>query len=243
MEIALVSRTRVALGRVASGKFVVSKAAPWATLAPMSPVPMREPLAGAALARQGELLVATTDRAGVRLDASLSAVGRFAGIPVPFGNGAACASTTLDVSSFEGELRPCSLAREAPVLAPSLPRYDAFAQAEITGRDGNASAAWAEREPSAKMQLHLGSRTLTIDGVGGQVVVGDLDLDGVPEVVTTSDGGDDAIAISSWTADGLRARAKLPAPAGVRALAICPPEERGLPALVAAVSGEIWIWR
>jgi hypothetical protein len=67
MEVALVSRARVALGHVRAGKFVVTKAAAWTQLAPRAGVPLREPLAGAVFRSPGALLVGTTDRGGVQL--------------------------------------------------------------------------------------------------------------------------------------------------------------------------------
>ncbi len=84
MELVLVSRTRVASGHVNGGRFVPVKTAAWRALASRAPVPLREPLGGASIVRQAEdeerrgrgdgtrLLVGTTDRGGVALDASLS---------------------------------------------------------------------------------------------------------------------------------------------------------------------------
>ncbi|HTB75370.1 MAG TPA: hypothetical protein VK762_19100 [Polyangiaceae bacterium] len=45
------------------------------------------------------------------------------------------------------------------------------------------------------------------------------------------------------TGADLRSRLHLAAPGGVRALAMCPPGDHGVPALVAVVGGEIWIVR
>jgi hypothetical protein len=84
------------------------------------------------------------------------------------------------------------------------------------------------------------------DGVfGAQLALSDLDQDGVPEIATSSEGSDDAVDVWSWPAEGadLEARLHLPAPAGVRALAACPPEEGGLPVLVAVVGSELWLIR
>ena len=41
----------------------------------------------------------------------------------------------------------------------------------------------------------------------------------------------------------LRPRLHIPAPAGVRALGVCPAEARGEPALVAVVGSEVWVIR
>jgi len=67
-EIVLVSRTRVALGRVRGGRFVAERTAPWSALAPRAPVPVREALAGAVVTA-GAVDVGLTDRASVALTA------------------------------------------------------------------------------------------------------------------------------------------------------------------------------
>jgi hypothetical protein len=82
-----------------------------------------------------------------------------------------------------------------------------------------------------------------MEGVGAQVAVGDLDEDGVAEIVTTRSTGEDSIQIASWTGADPVVRRALPAPGGVRALAVCPAEERGVNALVAVVGDEVWIVR
>jgi hypothetical protein len=73
--------------------------------------------------------------------------------------------------------------------------------------------------------------------------MGDLDQDGEPDLATTTDGADDTIAVSSWAANEFRTRLRIPAPAGVRALAVCPPERGGQPVLVAVVGDEVWLVR
>jgi hypothetical protein len=71
-----------------------------------------------------------------------------------------------------------------------------------------------------------------------------MDLDGLPEIVSSADTTDDALRIQTLADDGtLRERLKVAAPAGVRALAICPPEENGAQALVAIVGTEVWLVR
>jgi hypothetical protein len=64
-------------------------------------------------------------------------------------------------------------------------------------------------------------------------------------VATTVDGPDDAVNVFSWTpgATDLRGRLHLAATAAVRALAMCPAESNGEPALVAVVGSELWIVR
>jgi hypothetical protein len=245
MEVALVSRGRVAIGRVRAAKVAVSKSAAWTSLAPRAVVPLREPLAGAVFRGPGALLVGSTDRGGVQVDAQLAPVATLFGIPVPMSNANACAHPSPEGGAFEGDVSVCSgQTRDLPAVAtPLAKRYDAFAEVEVVARDGGARSLLASRESTGKLRLRYGEQQLVIEGAGAQIAVADLDQDGAPEVVTTNDSGDDFVLVQTWTPAGLRARARLPAPAGVRALAVCPPEERGVPALVAVVGGEVWIWR
>jgi hypothetical protein len=82
-----------------------------------------------------------------------------------------------------------------------------------------------------------------LDGTGTQVAIADLDLDGIPEVITTSDGPDDLVLVSSFAKGLLTPRLRFPAKEGVRAIGICPPEEKGVPGLVAVVGSEVWLVR
>jgi hypothetical protein len=245
MEVALVSRSRVAIGHLRAGKFAVAKSAPWTSLAPRSGVPVREPLAGAVFRGPGALLVGTTDRGGVQLDAQLAPVATLFGIPVPTTSGNACAHASPEIGSFEGDVSMCAgQARDLPSVATPLAKhFDTFAELDVIGKDGSARPLMVSREPAGKLRLRFGEQQSALDGVGAQVAIADLDQDGSPEVVTTNDNGDDFVQVQTWTPAGLRPRVRIPASAGVRALSVCPPEERSVPALVAVVGGEVWIWR
>jgi hypothetical protein len=248
MEIVVVSRARVALGGFRQGKFTARKAAAWSSLSPRAPVPMREPLAGIAFqprALGGGLFVGTTERGGVALDANLGLRSPLRGIPTTNTSGDACVTPNAGESAFEGDVASCSLIVLDLVLraASPTPRYDAIATADIAMRDGKSRRIVAARELGGKLRIKLGDAASALDGTGAQLAVGDLDLDGEPEVVTSLDGIDDAVQIHSIGAGEPRLRRKIPAPGGVRALAICPPEERGVPALVAVVGPEIWLVR
>jgi len=249
MEIALVSRARVSMGRVRSGKFVADKSAPWSELAPRAPVPMREPLATAAFARvtdKGRLFVGTTDRGGVALAGDFVAHALLGAYPVSLGEELGCLAVNPAAAAFEGGVADCFAGKDAPLrLESPAQRYDAFATANVVAADGTARAIVAAREPGGKLRLRLGEKTHLVEGAGAQVAVGDLDEDGVPEVALTVDAPtEDAIAVLSWNGAGdPKQRLRFSAPGGVRALAVCPPEERGAPALVAVVGHEVWIVR
>ena len=152
------------------------------------------------------------------------------------------------LGAFEGDVTACAPPQDGHVVALASPpgkRFDAFAQADIVQKDGSLRPLWVDREPTGKLRVRFGEQTTSIEGAGAQVALGDLDQDGAPEIVTTNDAAaaDDFVLVSTWTPQGLRTRAKVPAPAGVRALGVCPPEVRGVPALVAIVGSEVWVWR
>jgi hypothetical protein len=254
MELVLVSRTRVAAGHVNAGHFTPSRTAPWSALAPRAPVPMREPLAGVSFRFDGDrtlLLAGITDRGGVELDRSLTLVGSLHGFPV---SSDACGTPSFVDGAFKGDPFVCAdpgVSAVIPVAPGLAPLFDAFAAGDVIGRDGVAKSAAMARAPGGKLVARLESlspgadpATTTLDGVGAQVALGDLDQDGAPEIITSVAEGEDAIDVVSW--DGAtppRPRLHLPAPGGVRALCVCPPEQGGTPALVAVVANEVWIVR
>lgn len=257
LEIALVSRARVALGRLVGDRFVAQRTAAWSQLAARAPVPLREPLGGAAflpVADGGGLHVGTTDRGGVALDALLGVRGALRGIPVGGDAGDACVQPSPEASAFVADVTSCSPVVRAPavrVQAPA-PRYDAIAVANVIGSDGSARRVVAAREPGGRLRLRVDDGRAraerTLDDAGAQVAVADLDQDGAPEIavsanVTNPD--DDDVQIFTWDggASEPRVRRKLAAPGGVRALAACPPEARGAPGLVAVVGAEVWLVR
>jgi hypothetical protein len=250
MELALVSRARVAIGHVEKGAFAPSKTAAWSALAPRVSVPLREPLGGAAFVVDAErttLLAGTTDRGGVALDATLALVGALRGIPMAAATDA-CAAPSPEASAFEGDAIACatSAKTDAPRVTAPTPKYDALAAADVIGADGKGRAITIARGVDGKLVARIGDASATLDGAGAQVAVADLDQDGTPEIVAAAAApdADDAISVWSWDArTDPQLRSKIAAPGGVRALCACPPEQGGAPALVAVVGGEVWIVR
>jgi hypothetical protein len=245
-EIVLVSRSRVALGRVRGGAFVAEKTAAWSALALRAPVPARTPLAGAAM-MEGAIDVGLTDRGSVALAGDLGTPHAIAGVPVWGGAGVVCLVPQPAAGAFDGAPIDCAIARDPkPAMAVPAPRFDAFAAATVADGHGGALDVVAVREPSGRLRVRRGEDVVVPDGgFGAQLAVGDLDQDGSPEVIGTADGGDEAITVFSLdpgSAD-LRPRLRLPVPEPVRALAVCPPEEHGEPTLVAVLSGDLWLIR
>ncbi len=214
-ELVLVSAARVAVGRVRGGQFVPERAAAWDAIGPRSPVPMREALAGAAVVH-GAVEVGSTSRGGVRLDPDASglAVGAtLVGLPAWGGDGVVCLMPEPSAGAFDGAPVGCDVRRDPrPAMAVPAPRFDAFGAASVRDAFGHERLVVAVREPSGRVRLKAGDVTSTPDALfGAQLAVGDLDQDGQPEIVTSTDLSfagapgarpDDAIDIASWTGGG-----------------------------------------
>ena len=245
-ELVLVSRARVAMGRVRGGKFVAERTAAWSTLASRAAVPFRETLAGAVV-MPGAVVLGTTERAGMTLTADFAGHSPVLGVPTWSSEGVVCLLPNASAGAFDGAPVDCTVARDAkPRMAVPAPRYDAFASATTVDPQGTARSVVAVREPSGKLKVKMGDSVAAPDGTfGAQLAVGDFDQDGVLDVATTVDGADDAVNVFSWPTSSteLRGRLHLAAPGGVRALAVCPPEEGGEPVLVAVVGNELWLIR
>jgi len=252
LELVLLSRGRAAVGRVGPSGFMAEKTVLLRDLTTRAAVPFREPLGAAFISapawRAGgaALVLGTTDRGGVALTADLAAHHLFAGLPV--GAEGLCATLAPDHGSLDG-LAPCpalgqargGLHAEATAALPA--RFDAISALRYADASGRAHHAVAVREPSGRLHVRVdGADVLIQEGAGAQVLLADLDLDGVPELVTTADTGEDRIVVSSLGA-GARARLRLEAKEGVRALGACPAELGGAPTLVAAVGEEVWLVR
>jgi hypothetical protein len=256
-DLVLVNRTTVAWGHVEGGKFVATESAPWNALAQRSSVPLREPLGTAAIVPRlddtgADLFVGTTERGGVALSRDLRGSARLLGLPVLVEGTVRCVTPNPRTSAWEGHFIDCATgaqssgaqsSADATRVEPPLYRYDALAVSELVGRDGVTSALVAARDPGGSLRLRVGDRTGTLESVGAQIALGDLDEDGIPEVVTTADEGEDAITIWSWRGQELVPRLKIPAPASVRTLAVCPADDSGLRRLIAIVAGEVWVVR
>ncbi|MBX3258608.1 MAG: hypothetical protein KF782_02750 [Labilithrix sp.] len=254
-EIILATRARVVMGKLRGGKLAVYRATPWTELASRVPVPMREPIASVVVPRghRGELLVGMTDRGAVAVDAALVTRRQLTGLPIPGADGDACAAASPEVGAFEGSgvaCAPPAKGEPAPVLPLPAARFDAVASLDLVGKDGAITQVVAAREPTGKVRLRRSdasgkSMEAPIDGAGAQIALADLDLDGTPEIAFSGDNAEtDVVAVWSWRAgSGLVQRLRYPTKEPVRAIAACPPEEKGLPALVAVVGGEVWLVR
>jgi hypothetical protein len=245
-ELLLVSRDRVLLGRLRDGAFAPDHAAAWADLAPRLPVPMREPLGGAVVGVDA-VLAGSTDRGGVSLSRELRAPAAFlAGLPSWGGAGAVCLTAQPAAGAFDGAPIDCAPARDPkPAMAVPAPRFDAFAADNVASADGRVLPVVAVREPNGALRIRLGDATFTAGPVGASIAVSDLDQDGTPEIASTSAGPDEAIDVFDLdpTTGVPNVRLHVPLLGPVRALASCPPERDGAPALVAVTDREVWVLR
>jgi hypothetical protein len=245
LEIAVVGRRKIQLGRVRGHRFAPYAEAAWAALEPISPAPLREPLAGAEIVAGHGLLVGSTDRRSavwltpaLQKKAELGAVVPIAGLGCLSRSGVAL-----------GSVSPCL----QPTGAFDLPGgADAAAGANVVARDGAARRVSAVRSATDGALVLKGTvdgaeRSARVAGAGGAVALADLDLDGVPELLASNDtmnAAEDALVVRSWDGGNtLTERARLPVPGGIRAIAVCPPEDAGVPPIVVATESSLWIVR
>ncbi len=249
VDLVLSTRARLLVGRLRAGAFTVDRAVAWKDLAPRAPVVLREPIASFAFAPR--FSAGTTDRGGVILGDDLRAAATFDGLPVGAGS---CVHLDADGVGFSGPTAPCS-SGDAAAPAVKLPaaRYDGVVLWTDVRKDGQSALVAAAREANGKLHVGFGGAEEVLAGAGASFAVGDLDLDGIPEIVTArnlapagaaAEGAAevDAVQIVSLGAGG-KPRLRFPAPAGVRAVAVCPAEARALPAAVAIVGDEVWLVR
>lgn len=252
LELVTVSRRRIARGRLRQGKFAASHQASWRELSPVAPAPMREPLAGIALGSEEQrsrapfIDVGLTDRAhGMRLDPSLQPIAPVSGLPIAFGARTICAQ--LQAGDDAPSLSACAPKDPAPELGPLSAPTDIVAAASIITKTGDALSIFATRNPHDG-ELRLVSKTAktSLPGVGAQIAIADLDADGYPEVITASDvllPAEDSLLVHSWEPGKAPVeRARIPVPAGIVALAACPPDGPGSAKVaLATAEGEIWV--
>jgi hypothetical protein len=264
-EIIAVSRRRVTAERLHGGRVQPIVGRAWTDLVPVASAPLREPLGFATFiqpagavpsSRGGYLDVGLTDRAkSVRLDAELRVVTTFNGLALPDADGTAC--TRLPGLVLTGALGPCAPGDAAPFTHSVGGQYDAFASARLVAEGGQPFAVWAGRERGALEVRDDTGRKTGFESVGAQLAVGDLDQDGDPEILSSLDTAlplEDAVVIRTWrrheplaAGAGPSARlheiARIPAAAGVRAIAVCPPDGPGHTPFVVATADELWVVR
>lgn len=244
-EIAAVGRRRISVGRLEHGRFVARASANWADFSGIAQSPLREPIAVSTIPAPGHLWVGLSDRAdALALTGSLALENKWHGVmPWP---GGGC--TRRSGVGYEGRTRACpSNASFPPADFASV--VDAFASSTIVNGAGQTHTLKIARPVGADSARVLDSlrAEVSLPGAGAQLAVGDLDEDGLPELVTSSptlDRRADQLVVRTLTENGqLRERLRVPVTSGIDALAICPGDGRAMAPLVAATGDGIWVVR
>jgi hypothetical protein len=246
LELVLVSRRRIEIARVQSGRLSPLVARSWNELGSVAPSPLREPIAGIAIGSRRFIDVGSSDRAdALRFDPRLSVLARL-GRRVPWAAGGCSSLAGVALSTT---IEPCAKG-DTPAPGPDFGQaVDAIASARIVNSAGKAHFYYAARlANSATVVLRdSAGKSARIEGVGAQLALADLDLDGQPELLSASatlDAREDFLSIRTWQSAGsISERLRMPVPAGVRALAVCPPESNGLLASVVVTGEELWVLR
>ncbi|HET7539224.1 MAG TPA: hypothetical protein VFK05_05110 [Polyangiaceae bacterium] len=244
-EIATVGRRRVQVGRLEHGRFAARASLNWADNSAIAGSPLREPIAVSTVPEPGRLRVGLSDRAdGLELSGALRVEQRWhALMPWP---GAGC--TRRAGIGYEGKARACPGSAPTPEVDFGTP-VDAFDSRALTDQSGQLHIVRVARPLGADFARALDSLhpEVVVPDVGAQLAVGDLDEDGLPEIVTSSptlDRRADQLLVRTLTTNGqLRERLRLPVPSGIDALAICPGDGRAMAPLALATGDGIWLIR
>ncbi len=246
LELVLVGRSRVQIGRVRGGRLAPISTLAWTQLSPLSRAPLREPIASAHVEPGRWVDVGSSDRLdAVRLDANFKLEAKL-GHRLPWPGGG-CAK--IQGTSLRSEVEPCRGGELVTKFGPLEKPMDALAGARLVGRDGRAREVRVARtfnENVAVVRDDSG-RSAKLEGVGAELAVGDLDGDGQPEILSSADtleASGDALVVHTWQDDSkLVERFRIGVSTGVHALAVCPPESTGLGAVALATPGEVWVIR
>jgi len=244
-EIATVGRRRIQVGRLEHGRFAARASLNWAENSAIASSPLREPIAVSTVPEPGRLWVGLSDRAdSLDLSGTLRVEHRWhALMPWP---GAGCTRRTG--VGYEGKARSCPGSAPAPEVDFGT-AVDAFDSRALTDQSGQVHVVRVARPLGADFARALDSLhpEVIVPNVGAQLAVGDLDEDGLPEIVTSSptlDRRADQLLVRTLTDNGqLRERLRLPVPSGIDALAICPSDGRAMAPLALATGDGIWLIR
>jgi hypothetical protein len=240
-----VGRRRVQVGRLEHGRFAARASLNWAENSAIAGNPLREPVAASAVPEPGRLWVGLSDRAdALDLSGALHVEHKWhALMPWP---GAGC--TRRSGIGYEGKARACPGSSPTPEVDFGI-AVDAFDSRALTDRSGQVHTLRVARPVGADFARALDSLQpeVIVPNVGAQLAVGDLDEDGLPEIVSSSASLDrraDQLLVRTLTDNGqLRERLRIPVPSGIDALAICPSDGRAMAPLALATGDGIWLIR
>lgn len=244
-EIAAVGRRKVLVGRLERGRFAPRATLSWADSSAIAGSPLREPIATCTLPEPGKLWIGLSDRGdALELSGSLQVQQRFHGwMPWP---GGGC--TRRSGLGYEGRAQSCPGATGTANVDFGTP-VDAFVTRSLTDREGRARVLRAARAVGSETLRVLDSLhpEVVVPNAGAQIALGDLDLDGMPEVVSslpTLDRRTDQLVVRTITDNGqLRERFRVSVASGIDAVAICPGDGRAMAPLALATGDGIWVIR
>jgi hypothetical protein len=240
--VASVGRTFVTFGTLAGAKYTAGARREERELAPVAPVPLREPLAAAWITPERALEFGSSDRAHALRFAAGHALGLDARLPWPGGGCAALDGLLISP-------RPAACTKDEPARTEALGSepFDAIAGGVVVGRDGSARVVRAARRASdGSVFVADANRSARLEHAGAQLALGDLDGDGAPELVTSFDTLDpkaDGVVVYSFIGSVLTERFRVGVPAGVKALAVCPEVADRMAPLVVATGLGLWAAR
>lgn len=240
-ELAVLGRRRVVLGRVRAQRFEAFRQRLLSELAPVAGAPLREPIASAWIPEPGALELGITDRmSALRLDGKLDKRESLGGrLPWP---GGGCVDTSG--RALAPLFRPCR-AGDAKRAALARDAIDALAGSVVIAKNGAARVVRAYRLAGvATAHIVDGAVRHALEGAGAQLSLGDLDGDGVPELVSSLDTRDpksDEMVVTSVEPSRLRERFRLPVPSGVHALAVCPGRADRMAPIALLAGDGLWV--
>jgi hypothetical protein len=253
-DLVLVSDREVAWGYLRAGTFVVIHRASTGGMGARLPVPLREPLASVEVAPGAggatSLFVGWSGREAVALGPDLLPRSRAVGLPVAVEGGVGCAALRPDLGGFDAAPAGCNDGVQMGRAESDAKVVDAFAEVDVIDTGGVVTRVTGSHEPAGALHLRRagsgGEETGALADVGAAMAIADLDLDGVPDIVTTSaqpPSSRDALVVSSWTKRGLEEKRRWPSTTSIEAVAVCPAEANDAPAIVAVTRSEVWLVR
>jgi hypothetical protein len=244
-ELATVGRRKVQVGQVERGRFSARASLNWADYSAVAASPLREPIATCTLPGPGRLWVGLSDRADtLDLSGSLQVEHMWHGL-MPWPGGGCTRRAGL---GYVGQAQACPGSPALPKVDFATP-LDAFATRSLADREGQTHTVRVGRAVGSDAARALDSlhSEVAVPNVGAQLAIGDLDEDGLPEIVSSSptlDRKADQLVVRTLTGNGqLRERLRVAVPSGIDAIAICPGDGRSMAPLALATGDGIWIIR